>query len=183
MAGKNRILSRQVRARLPTPTEREQLRDILNDAANEAPLQIFLAEHPSFLLRLLPPGAKILLYDRPRLGSEYIPDFLISVNNSQGSHWICIELENPTLRPMNKAGEMSRILSHAIAQVNDWKDWVRDNVAYAREQLGLKGISDSVAAWIVLGRRAEMNKREQKRYAALNRLGIAVMSYDRLLGI
>jgi hypothetical protein len=56
-------------------------------------------------------------------------------------------------------------------------------VTYAREQLGLKGISDEVAAWIILGRRIEMNNREQKRYAALNRLGMSVMSYDRLLGI
>jgi hypothetical protein len=111
MAAKERILSRQVRAQLPTPAEREQLRDILNDAVNEAPLQMFLAEHPSFLLRMLPPGAKILLYDRPRLGSEYIPDFLISVNNSQGLLWTCIELESPTLRPLNKAGELSRVLS------------------------------------------------------------------------
>ena len=155
----------------------------MNDAMDEAPLQSFLAEHPSFLVRILPPGANILLYDRPKLGSEYIPDFLIRVRNSQGSHWTCVELESPTVKPLNKAGEMSRKLAHAIGQINDWRDWLRDNVAYAREQLELTGISTDVAAWIILGRRAEMNDRQQKRYAALNRLGITVLSYDRLFEI
>jgi hypothetical protein len=178
-----RILSRLVRFRVPTGVEREELQDVLNDATDEAPLQKFLADHPNFLIRLLPPGSKIVLYDRPRLGSEYIPDFLISVQNSQGSHWTSIELESPTVRPVSKAGEMSRLLSHAIGQIHDWRDWLSDNVAYAREQLKLKGISGEVSPWIILGRRTAMTDRQQKRYAALNRLGITVLSYDRLLDV
>lgn len=178
-----RILGRRVRACQPRQTERDEFRQILNDSVDEGPIQTFLAEHASFLIRLLPPGAKVLVYDRPKLGSEYIPDFLISVTSSQGPQWTCIELESPTRRSLTKSGQMSAKLAHAIGQINDWRDWLRDNIAYARAELGLKGISGELAACIIIGRRAVMNNHQQKRYAALNRMGFTVLSYDRLLDI
>lgn len=178
-----RLISRRVRARQPTHAERDEFQQILNDSVDEGPIQTFLAEHASFLIRLLPPGAKVLVYDRPKLGSEYIPDFLISVTNSQGSQWTCIELESPTRKPLTKVGQMSAKLAHGIAQINDWRDWLRDNIAYARGELDLKGISGDLAACIIIGRRAAMNNHQQKRYAALNRMGFTVLSYDRLLDI
>lgn len=78
---------------------------------------------------------------------------------------------------------MSAKLAHGIAQINDWRDWLRDNIAYARGELDLKGISGDLAACIIIGRRAAMNNHQQKRYAALNRMGFTVLSYDRLLDI
>jgi hypothetical protein len=178
-----RILGQQVTLRNPTRAERDAFLETLNDAGDEAPLQAFLSRNPSFLIRLLPPGARICIYDRPKLGSEYVPDFLIRVTNSQGPHWTGIELESPTVRPLTKTGEMSAKLGHAVGQVNDWKGWLRDNVAYARSELGLKGISGLLESWVIIGRRATMNDRQQKRYGALNLMGLTVLSYDRLLDV
>lgn len=77
-----RIQGIKVRRCQPTQAERDKFLEILNDANDEAPAQTFFLEHPSFLIRMLPPGAKIIVFDRPKLGSEYIPDFLITLTNS-----------------------------------------------------------------------------------------------------
>jgi hypothetical protein len=124
---------------------------------------------------MLPPGSDIYIYDRPKLGSEYIPDFLISVRNSQGLQWTCIELESPTKKALTKSGVMTAKLSQAVGQISDWKDWLRDNIAYAQAELGLKEISNELEAWIIIGRRANMSEAQRKRYASLNRLGFTVL--------
>lgn len=175
------IQARKIRVRQPSHGEREQFRVVLNDAGDEQSLQAFLTVNPALLLRMLPPGGNILLYDRPKLGSEYIPDLLISVVNSQGASWTCIELESPTAKPLTGAGDMSAKLTHAIGQIDDWRDWLRDNLTYARGTLGLKGISNELNTWIVIGRRSTLNERQRRRYAALNRKGFTILSYDRLL--
>ncbi|HET8579443.1 MAG TPA: Shedu anti-phage system protein SduA domain-containing protein [Nitrospiraceae bacterium] len=180
-AALDRVAGHRVRTRHASQAERDQFRLVLNDASSEGPLQTFLATHPCLLIRMLPPGTNILLYDRPKLGSEYIPDFLISVTNSQGPLWTSIELESPTAPALTNSGEMAAKLARAVGQINDWRDWLRDNVAYARATIGLKGISNEITAWIVIGRRRPMNNRQQRRYAALNRMGFTVLSYDRLL--
>jgi hypothetical protein len=61
--------------------------EILKDAADERPLQTFLAAHPQLMTCLLPPGREARCFDRPRLGSEYIPDFLLCTRNSNGFEW------------------------------------------------------------------------------------------------
>lgn len=165
----------------PSRLEKEELLDLLSDARDEKPLQTYLFRHPAFFYRFLPPGKNSKVHDRPKLGAEYIPDFLISVQNSAGSHWACVELESPTALPLTKAGELGSKLNHAIGQLNDWREWLRDNIAYARTQLNLKRVSAEMDAWIVIGRRHSMNENQLKRYSALKRLGVQVMSFDRLI--
>jgi len=178
-----RILGRTVTPRLPTSTERDELRDILADAKNEKPLQNYLARHPSFFTRFLPPGSRMTTYDRPRLGSEHIPDFLASVQNSQGLHWAGVELESPTVRALKRSGDMTAALGHSIGQVSDWRKWLRDNIAYARSELKLTGISGDARVWIVIGRRTQMNEKQVKRYESLKQLNVEILSFDRLLDV
>jgi len=177
------IRSKALSRHPPSAVQRDLFHETLNDARDEAPLQAFLATYPNFLERVLAPGRGAVLYDRPRLGSQYIPDFLISVENSHGRDWTCIELESPTARSLSAAGEISAKLAHAIGQINDWRNWLQDNVAYARQGLGLEGISSDISAWIVIGRRVAMSQLHRQRYASLDRLGIKVLSYDRLLDV
>src|SRR5690349_20002958 len=76
----------------------------LSDAADESPLQTSLACHPNLLTCLLPPGRDAWCWDRPRLGSEWIPDFLLCTRNSTGFQWVIVELESTTARPLTQAG-------------------------------------------------------------------------------
>lgn len=173
-------LAIEVPRRYPSAVEREDFLSVLRNARDERPLQQYLARHPAFFTSLLPPGARLKMYDRPRLGSEYVPDFLACVQNSQGVHWIGLELESPLAAPLTVTGTSSRVLSQALAQVGDWRDWIGENIAYARNELALKGISGDLEAWVVIGRRMDMNSRQRRRYAALKKAGYHVCSFDRL---
>lgn len=166
---------------LPSVGEKNDFKIILDNAQSEILLQSYLSRHPSFLLQMLSHGRNAEVYDRPKLGSEYIPDFLLNIENSQGKHWACIELESPVRDPLTSAGNISAKLNQAIGQINDWRTWLRSNISYAQTELKLKGINAELDVWIIIGRRKSMNERQRRRYGALKDLGIKVLSYDRLL--
>ena len=92
-----------------------------------------------------------------------------------------IELESPTERALTKAGLPGKKLAEALKQVRDWRTWLTDNVAYAREERGLKDIDGSCQSYVVIGRRGSLDASQIKVYRALSTDGITVMSYDRLV--
>jgi hypothetical protein len=165
----------------PSKVEKRDFLTILNKTNTEIPLQSYLSRHPAFFLRMLPYGRQAEIYDRPKLGSEYIPDFLLNIENSQGKCWACVELESPIHNPLTARGNISSKLNEAIGQINDWREWLKNNIAYAQKELALKGINSNLNTWIIIGRRQNFNERQKRRYVALKNLGINVLSYDRLL--
>lgn len=154
---------------------------VLGDASDERPLQAFLASFPVALAPLAPPGGTLWCLDRPRLGSELVPDFLLASITSVGFRWAMVELESPHEKALTKAGVPAKKLAEALKQVRDWRTWLTDNVAYARGELGLDDIDGSCPGYIVIGRRARLDPKQVKTYRALSTDGITVMSYDRLL--
>ena len=167
--------------------EREPVRDIvaefervLADAVDERPLQSILALAPVLLGLLAPPGGSYWCLDRPQLGAEYVPDFLLASATSVGFRWIAIELESPTAKALTKAGLPARKLADALGQIRDWRTWLMDNVAYARQERGLKDIDGNCEAVVVIGRRSSLDPKQVNRYRAISTDGITVMSYDRL---
>jgi len=153
---------------------------ILSDAADERPLQTLLASYPILLGPLAPPGGNYWCLDRPELGAEYIPDFLLASITSIGFQWVAIELENPNERVLTKAGLPARKLAEALGQIRDWRTWLTDNVAYAREERGLKDIDGNCQAFVIIGRRSSLDSKQIKKYRALSADAVTVMSYDRL---
>ncbi len=153
----------------------------LGDAADERPLQIFLASFPTALAPLASPGGTLWCLDRPRLGSEFVPDFLLASITSVGFRWVMVELESPVEKPLTKEGLPAKKLAEASRQVRDWRTWLTDNVAYARDELGLKDIDGGIPAYIIIGRRARLDAKQAKIYRALSTDETTVMSYDRLL--
>lgn len=156
-------------------------RNSLQDASDERPLQTFLASHPQLLTCLLPPGRNAWCWDRPRFGSESIPDFLLCTRNSTGFEWVMVELESPTVPPLTQAGLPSAKLREAQGQVQDWRIWLRDNIAYAQTQLGFQGINAEAQAVIVIGRRSAIEVNHGKKWREFSTLNTRVMTYDRLI--
>lgn len=153
----------------------------LTDAAEEAPLQKFLAGHSNLLTCFLPPGREAWCWDRPRLGSEWIPDFLLSTRNSKGFEWVMVELESPAVRPLTQAGLPASKLNQALGQVRDWRSWIRTNIAYAYTELGFAGLTAESQAIIVIGRRNGLNPSHALKWRELSDNLTQVMTYDRLL--
>lgn len=156
---------------------------VLSDARDEKPLQIFLASHPSLLSSLSPPGGSYWCLDRPRLGSEFIPDFLLASQTSAGVQWVMIELESPLERALTKAGLPAKKAAEGLKQIRDWRIWVRDNIQYAQNQLGLEGIDAECMSYLIIGRRSSLASKQAKPYRELSDNKTIVMSYDRLLDL
>lgn len=154
---------------------------VLGDATDERPLQMFLASFPVLLGPLAQPGGALWCLDRPRLGSEFVPDFLLASLTSVGFQWTMIELESPTEKALTRASLPAKKLAEALKQVRDWRTWLIDNVAYARGERGLKDIDANCPAVVVIGRRGSLDPKQVKTYRALSANGITIMSYDRLL--
>lgn len=153
---------------------------VLSDAADERPLQRFLASFPALLGPLAPPGSTYWCLDRPRLGAEFVPDFLLASITSVGFRWAMIELEGPNEKTLTRTGLPAKKMAEALKQVRDWRTWLTDNVAYAREELGLKDIEANCPAFVIIGRRGSLDPKQIKTYRALSADGTTVMSYDRL---
>ncbi len=153
---------------------------VLADARDENPLQTLLAAHSSLLAPLAPPGSDYWCLDRPRLGAELIPDFLLASRTSEGFRWAMVELESPAALALTRAGLPARKLADALKQVRDWRTWLTDNVAYARGELGLADIDANCPAYVIIGRRSALDPKQVKTYRALSADGTTVMSYDRL---
>lgn len=153
----------------------------LNDAADEKPMQTYLASHPHLLACLLPPGRDAWCWDRPRFGSESIPDFLLCTRNSTGFEWVMVELENPTVPPLIQSGLPGAKLREAQGQIQDWRIWLRDNIAYAQGQLGFIGLTAEAPSAIVIGRRSAIDTKHAKKWREITTDNTRVMTYDRLI--
>ena len=172
---------RCVEKAIPSQAEFNLFKSVLNDAADERSLQTFLAAHPHLLICLLPPSRGAWYFDRPRLGSELVPDFLLCTQNSVGMHWRMVELESPTRPPLTQTGIPSKTLNHALMQVRDWRIWLRANIAYAQHQLGFCDLDAECHAFVIIGRRYSIETRHAVRYRELSDDRTTTMTYDRLL--
>lgn len=157
------------------------LAQTLDDARDEKPLQLFLARHTHLLTCLLPPGREGWCWDRPRLGAEFVPDFLLCTRNSTGIHWVLVELESPTRPPLNQSGLPSGKLAEALGQIRDWRAWLRQNIAYAQQQLGFADLNAECPAYVIIGRRSSLQSRSITKFRELSDNRTTVMTYDRLL--
>lgn len=167
--------------REPAAETVDEFERVLDDAVDERPLQELLASSPVLLGPLVPPGGSYWCLDRPQLGAEYIPDFLLATITSVGFKWVAIELESPNARALTKAALPANKLASALGQLRDWRTWLTENIAYARQERGLHDIDGTCEAFVVIGRRSTLDPRQIKKYRALSNDGVTVMSYDRLL--
>jgi hypothetical protein len=172
-----------VEHRIPSDLNVTDYTTIVEAAVDERPLQAYFAEVPSFLRQLIPSCIDFWCFDRLSFGGELVPDFLLCYRNSRGLNWAYVELESPAVPPLTKAGRPSAKLNEAVAQISDWRNWLRDNISYAREHLGLKQIDAEAHGIVLIGRRQHINPKHALKYRALSSDKTSVMTYDRLVEI
>lgn len=159
------------------------MKEEVETSPDERPLQALFTAKPHILiagvLRIMRPA---WVLPKPRFADKYIPDFLIGMMDSLGAGWMLIELESPTMTPINKDGSVSHGLHHAVQQIEDNRRWLAENALYYQKASGCDGIDAGCGATIVIGRR---NHRAHELGAArirdFRKNHIEVMSYDRLI--
>lgn len=159
----------------------------LGNARNEEDIQRFLSENRVFLVQHLGGGHGRYVLAKPRLGAELVPDFLVAEMSSIGLEWHGIELESPSAKLFKASGEARYQLTHAVQQVMDWRGWLTQNGACARnpkceDGLGLVGIDADLPATILMGRRGQAFPSNFNVYRRqMKRLHIEIHTYDWLL--
>ena len=116
-----------------TDSDIDELRAIVESAEDERPIQQFIEEHPTALTSLLGGHHGQYCVPHPRLGSAYVPDFLIADVDSVGVRWVLVELETPRSRvTLATKNDFETHARAGVAQVLEWREWLRNNLAYAR---------------------------------------------------
>lgn len=172
----------------PSSANTEQLTDLVDAARDERTIQRYLGDHPEVLASLVVSSHGTFVAPLPRLGSEYVPDFVIAVADSAGIHYTLVEIESPRAKIALKNGQFAGKARAAIHQINSWREWLKDNLAYAQRPresngLGLPEIRPEAPGLVLIGRRGEApsfkNQVVRQRLEAQSR--IRVHSYDWLI--
>jgi Domain of unknown function (DUF4263) len=156
-----------------------ELQQIIETAQDERPVQKYCELNPVLLVPFLGGVDRGWVFGRPKLGAEFVPDFMLGFLDSAGYHWHLIELENPRFAALTRQAEQNAKLTHAVQQILDWRIWLRRNVQYAQTQLGYLDLDAEFDSSIVMGRRQEMTRNQRDRYRELSRDRITIMTYDR----
>lgn len=165
----------------------DSLEELLNKNPREEEIQVFLGEHPEFLVQTLGGGHVRFQLNKVSFGGQYVADFLIAEASSIGIEWYLIEIESPSL-PLEKSdGSFRAELNHAIDQIKDWRSWIMNNQDVARRPrgeggLGLVGIDSRARGLVIGGRRHSYSRRfNELRRQLVSDQKIAVHSYDWLV--
>jgi hypothetical protein len=145
---------------------------LLDGDPPEEEVQQFLSEN----YVLVDPTA-LSITPKMKLGSEYVTDFV--VERSEGDYEL-VEIEPPSERLFTNAGDPMARLSHAQKQVEDWREWVAENIAYARTKM--PGVTEPRGR-VVMGRRSQLTQATAKALRRRNQElhHITVETFDDLV--
>jgi len=112
------------------------------------------------------------------LGTEHQMDFLIQEADGE---FLLVELENPRHRLFLKNSDFSAPLNHAQRQVEDWQDWVEENISTMQKKY--PGII-SPRGLVIIGRSKGISESDRRKLRRRNvNLGgrLRIITYDELI--
>lgn len=167
----------------PEHAQIELLRNAIELAIDERPVQRLLEEHPELLAGLTQSSWGTYIRPQVSFGGDQFPDFLVGIADSAGLHWTLVELESPCAQHVGMAkGQLGESARNGINQIEDWRNWLTENLAFARDNRGLIGIRPESQGMVIVGRRLQGTWPSlQVRRRLLEERGILLHSYDWFL--
>ena len=96
------------------------------------------------------------------VGKQYVLDFLI---READGPYVVVEIENPRHAIVNKNGDISAPVNHAHQQVEDWQEWIEDNLPTVQKRFPDMSAPQGL---VVIGRSNAMTTREARKLARRN---------------
>ena len=158
-----------------------EFRQLLDSDINESDLQRYLEANP---IMFCPDFVRCIPH--PQFGAEFEPDFIL-LRPAPGSHdteCVLVEIEPAGTELFTKAGDVTAPVNHALGQVRDWRGWLRENGAYAKNSLDLPNLHAEARAFVVVGRNRGLSAEQKGLLENLNiELGrrTEIITYDDLL--
>ncbi len=170
-----------VKSTVPSPEAVRALEEMLDLGEHyEEPLQQLLTAEPALLACLVLGNWRTYVIPKQALGGQYVTDFLVLGLNSLGPQWVAVELEAARHPITTTKGKLSQATRHAVDQINDWREWLTENVTHAQLELGLYGLTNRVRGMVVVGRDAPRAVRQAARARSEEADRISVRSWDWL---
>lgn len=164
--------------------EADRLNQIVNDFAvliekpdvhEKREIHRFLNDH-KFILH---PNPEEIWSEVPiGLGTEFRMDFMIREADGE---FVLTEIENPRHTLFTKQGDFAAPVNHAQRQVEDWQDWVEDNLSTMQKTY--PGII-SPKGLVIIGRSRGLLDSEQRKLRRRNinlRGRLKIITYDELI--
>jgi hypothetical protein len=145
------------------------------DVHEKRDVHAFVAEH-EFLLAPNPDA--VMSEVALGLGTQYRMDFVIRGPNAT---YQLVELENPRHRITTAAGDFTAEVNHALCQVEDWQEWIEDNLPTVQRRYPEMA---SPEALVVIGRDDPTSPAQTPRLRRRNinmRGRVQIMTYDTLI--
>lgn len=166
---------------IPSPQAIRALEDLLESGEmREEKYQQTITAHPELLGALVIGNWRTYVIPKPRLGGEYVPDYLVLGINSHGPNWVLVEIESPRHQITNQDGSLSTPTRHAVGQINDWREWLLNEVSYVQGQ-GYVGLTTRSHGVVIIGRDDPSPTHANSRVRTEWENRIAVHSWDWLL--
>ena len=127
---------------------------------------------------LHPNPDKVLSEVQIGVGKEYVLDFL--VHEADGPY-VLVEIENPRHALVNSNGDISAAVNHALQQVEDWQEWIEDNLPTVQKKFPDMSAPQGL---VVIGRSVRMTNAQKRKIARRNinlRGNLKISTYDDLV--
>ncbi|MGH2960341.1 MAG: Shedu anti-phage system protein SduA domain-containing protein, partial [Solirubrobacterales bacterium] len=184
---KARTLSRH---RVESPATSEEialLRETIDDATDERPIQKLIEKCPALLATLDMQGHATYVRSQVSLAGKLIPDFMLATVDSAGIHWTYVELESPTEDMGLADGTLAKNARKGVEQIKSWRRLVMANLNVARNPesdfgTGLVDIRPNSPGVVIIGRRGSTRlANSDVRNELEEDLKIKIKTYDWLL--
>jgi len=158
--------------RLMAAIERDESEEAVHVCMAESPIRDVLPQLFGWS------ASNAIVESKPSLHT-LIPDFAVGhlVKSTQLHEWALIEIERPSMKLFTQNGDPTANLTHAVHQVTSWRNWIVNNIAYARTIL--PDIGPAFSGVVIIGRRDSLNG-AREGLAAFNHtlLNVKVRTYD-----
>lgn len=135
------------------------------------------------------------LFPEFKLGTQYIADYLVVGKNSDGYHFLLIELEGVYNQITIGSGDAGKAMRSGLSQIDDWSRWIEGNYSAFTQELKKykkegRHLPDEFYTYdstrfnylLIVGRRVDYKNdkiRRKQRQLLENRL--RVLHYDNVL--
>lgn len=130
-----------------------------------------------------------------QIGNSYVADYLLAGKNSDGWHFVFVELESPKGSITTSDGEFGQVLRKGLKQTEDWAEWIEKGFASLVESFGKHKRHDAtlpeefrslditrIHYMIVAGRRLDFTDRTYRMRRKLEQeRNTRVLHYDNLI--
>ncbi|MFN8286132.1 MAG: DUF4263 domain-containing protein [Chitinophagales bacterium] len=181
----------------------DKFKSVLNDATSEREILNHIRTERSYyiigaILNLYPFGHhRAFLFKEFELPPNHVVDYLLIGKNSDGYHFVFVEMESPVGQITLSDGALGTAFRKGLNQISDWESWLESNFSHLKlmfeKFLGATSIlpneffefdKSRIHFVVVAGKRKDFKEKTYSiRRKYLKSMGVNILHYDNLVDL